>query len=179
MGLGSIAAAGLTGALGPRGAQILLGACLPLFTILRWRSLHAFEIGAPVAERPFALLRADPIFAPLPIDTLERLSRDAVELDLDTGDVPITQGEHGDRFYLIEEGRVDVFADGAFRRSQGPGESFGEIALLRDVPRTATVRAVRPTRLLSLDRSHFIAAVSGHRRSHEVADDVAELRLAG
>ena len=88
----------------------------------------------------------------------------------------ITQGEHGDSFYLIEEGEVEVFENGDFRRNEGPGESFGEIALLRDVPRTATVRPTEPTRLLKLGREQFIAAVTGHRRSNQQASTVVESR---
>ena len=79
------------------------------------------------------------------------------------------RADQGDRFYLIEEGEVEVFEDGVFRRNEGPGDGFGEIALLRDVPRTATVRTIAPTTLLALDRDQFITAVTGHRRSHQVA----------
>ena len=85
----------------------------------------------------------------------------------------IEQGEHGDRYYLVDEGEVEVIEDGAFKRNLGPGDGFGEIALLRDVPRTATVRATRPTRLLALDREHFIVSVTGHDRSRESAEAAA------
>ena len=90
----------------------------------------------------------------------------------------IVQGEHGDRFFLIESGQVEVFENGEFRRNEGPGESFGEIALLHDVPRTATVRTTEPTRLLALEREQFLAAVTGHRRSHQLAGDLVDDRWA-
>ena len=91
----------------------------------------------------------------------------------------IVQGEQGDRFYLIETGQVEVFEGGEFRRHEGPGESFGEIALLHDVPRTATVRTTEPTRLLELEREQFLVAVTGHRRSSQVAQGVVSDRWDG
>jgi len=178
MAVGSIAASALVALLGTRGALLALGAILPLFAVLRWAPLRAFEMGAPVAEGPYALLRANPIFTPLPVATLERLSHDVVALRVDADEQIITQGEHGDRFYLIEDGEVEIFENRVLRRTDGPGESFGEIALLRDVPRTATVRANRPTRLLALDREHFVSAVTGHTRSRTVADLMIDSRLA-
>lgn len=86
--------------------------------------------------------------------------------------------EIGDRFYLIERGQVEVLEDGVFRRTEGRGESFGEIALLREVPRTATVRTTEATRLLVLERDHFLIAVTGHRRSQQLAHIVADDRWA-
>jgi len=179
MAVGSIAASALVALLGTRGALLALGAILPLFAVLRWAPLRAFEMGAPVAERPYAVLRANPIFAPLPVATLERLSHDVVALRVDAGEQIITQGHHGYRFYLIEDGEVEIFENRVLCRTEGPGESFGEIALLRDVPRTATVRANCPTRLLALDREHFLSAVTGHVRSRTVADTIIDSRLAG
>ena len=91
----------------------------------------------------------------------------------------ITQGDVGDRFYLIEAGEVEVLEDDVHRCYQRAGESFGEIALLRRERRTATVRTTAPTRLLALERARFIGAVTGHRRSSEAADDVIDDRLGG
>jgi CRP-like cAMP-binding protein len=85
----------------------------------------------------------------------------------------ITQGDHGDRFYLIADGAVEVLEDGIFKRLLGAGESFGEVALLHDITRTATVRAVEPTRLVALDREPFLVSVTGHADSHDAAVDVA------
>ena len=177
MALGAITVTPLVALLGVRGAVLALAATLPLFALLRWGRLRSFEVGAPVEEHHFSLLRADPIFAPLPLATLERLTHDLVELEVDAGNEVITQGDIGDRFYLIDRGRVEVFEDGAHRHFQGEGESFGEIALLRGEPRTATVRTTERTALLALDRDHFIGAVTGHRRSSQMADDVIEGRL--
>ena len=111
--------------------------------------------------------------------TVERLSHDLTPVDFDPGVDVIVQGEKGDRFYLIEAGQVEVFENDEFRRHEGPGESFGEIALLHDVPRTATVRTTEPTRLLELEREQFLFAVTGHQRSTQVARGVASDRWDG
>ena len=176
MAIGSISASAIVALLGTRGALIALAAVLPLFVILFWTRLRAFEVGAPVAEGNYTLLRENSIFTPLPVATLERISHDLIPVAVQTGEEVITQGDQGDRFFLIEEGEVEVFEDGDFCRAEGPGESFGEIALLRDVPRTATVRTKVPTRLLALERDQFIAAVTGHQRSHQVAHTVVDAR---
>jgi MFS family permease len=178
MALGSISASVFYELLGIRGALLLVAALLPVFVALTWTRLRAFEIGAPVAEEQFQLLRGNSIFAPLPVATLERISHGLVAVKAPPGEEVITQGDPGDRFYLIEEGQVEVFEDGEFRRNEGPGESFGEIALLRDVPRTATVRTTKPTTLLALEPDQFISAVTGHRRSHQVAHTVVDDRWA-
>jgi MFS family permease len=176
LALGSIGAVLLVELLGVRGALIALGALLPLFVALWWTRLRAYEVGAPVAEGPYRLLRRNSIFSPLPLATLERLSHDLVPLEVPAGEDVIVQGEIGQRFFLIEEGQVEVFENGVFRRNEGPGESFGEIALLHDVPRTATVRTIVDTHLLALDRDQFLLAVTGHRRSHQLARAVVDER---
>jgi MFS family permease len=170
---GSIAAPALVALLGVRGALLALGALLPLLALLRWGALRSFDIGAPVSERHYDLLRGSSIFAPLPMDTLEGVSRSLVEIDAEAGQEVITQGDHGDRFYLIDEGEVEVIQDGVFTGNQTGGGCFGEIALLHNVPRTATVRATRRTRLVALDRDRFIETVTGHARSHQQAEAVA------
>lgn len=179
MALGSIGAIGLLELLGTRGALIALGALMPVFVLVCWARLRAFEVGAPVAEGPYLLLRGNSIFAPLPIATLERLSHDLVAIEAAAGEEVIVQGDKGRRFFLIEQGQVEVFENGVFRRNEGPGESFGEIALLHDVPRTATVRATVGTRLLALEREQFLVAVTGHRRSRQVAGTVVDGRWDG
>jgi CRP-like cAMP-binding protein len=89
----------------------------------------------------------------------------------------IREGERGDRFYVVDTGEVEVEIAGHPVRRQGPGSSFGEIALLRDVPRTASVRTVTDVRLLALERGVFLSAVTGHVRSRAVAETVVTERL--
>ncbi len=179
MGLGSIAAPALIALFGIRGALIAFAALLPVLGLLRWAALRRLDAGGGLSEREFGLVRADPIFEPLPVATIERLGHALVELEVAAGVEVIVQGDEGDRFYLIEEGGVDVLEGGTFRRHQGPGTSFGEIALLHEVPRTASVVSTERTRLLSLDRDSFVEAVTGRRRSHEAVMGVMEERLSG
>jgi MFS family permease len=178
MAIGSLGAIVLVELLDVRGALVVLGALMPVFVLICWTRLRAYEIGAPVAEVPYRLLRESSIFAPLPVATLERLSHDLTPVEFAAGEDVIVQGERGDRFFVIESGEVEVLENGDFRRNEGPGESFGEIALLRDVPRTATVRTTADTRLLALERDQFLLAVTGHRRSSQVARTVVDDRWA-
>ena len=179
LAVGSIFAVVLDELIGTRGALIALGALMPVFVLFCWTRLRGFELGAPAAAVPYHLLRHNSIFEPLPMATVERLSHDLTPVDFDPGVDVIVQGEKGDRFYLIETGQVEVFENDEFRRHEGPGESFGEIALLHDVPRTATVRTTEPTRLLELEREQFLFAVTGHQRSTQVARGVASDRWDG
>ncbi len=94
------------------------------------------------------------------------------------GTVVVAEGEAADRFFLIEQGRVEVTQGGRLLRHQGPGEFFGEIGLLRDVPRTATVTAAEDTVLLVLGRSDFLRAVTSDVAAIREADQVASRRLA-
>ncbi|HET9153518.1 MAG TPA: MFS transporter [Solirubrobacterales bacterium] len=179
LAVGSIGAVLLVELLHPEGALIAVGAFVPIFVTLCWTRLRAHEIGAPADEERYRLLRRSSIFSPLPLATLERLSHDLQPVEVQAGEKVIVQGEVGDRFFLICEGEVEVFEDGVFRRNEGPGECFGEIALLHDVPRTATVQTTQDTRLLALDRDRFLLAVTGHRRSRQLAHRVSDERWPG
>ncbi|MGK2878877.1 MAG: MFS transporter [Solirubrobacterales bacterium] len=174
IGLGAILAPALVSQVGLQGALVATGAVLPAVAAMRWRGLRQLEIGTPVSQHAYELLRACPVFAPLPLATVENLARRTVPIDFDQDVEIITQGDPGDKFYVIEDGLVEVFQDGQFRRQQGIGDAFGEIALLRGSPRTATVRTVTPTRVLALDREPFLASVTGYADSHAAALDVAE-----
>jgi CRP-like cAMP-binding protein len=130
-----------------------------------------------VPLRELELLRGLPLFAPLPAAALEHLAGRLVHVPVAAGAEITRQGDVGDRFYIVDEGEVDVAIDGRPAARLGPGDCFGEIALLRDVPRTATVTARAGTSVLALDRDEFVSAVSGHPASREAADAVVAARL--
>lgn len=174
IGVGAIIAPGLESLFGLRGALVLTGLALPVVSAIRWSAIRRLRIAAAVPEREFKLLRECPVFAPLPLATVEGLAGRLASIDVPPGRNVVTQGEQGERFYLIAAGAVEVIQDGVLRRRQGPGDSFGEIALLHDVTRTATVRTVEATHLLALDRDPFLISVTGHADSHEAAFEVAD-----
>jgi MFS family permease len=124
------------------------------------------------------LLTAIPMFVPLAPATVEGLARRLERLTVPASAVVVTEGEESDRFFVIESGLVDVTHEGAALRQEGPGDFFGEIGLLRDVPRTATVTAVEDTVLLVLAREDFLAAVTGQGDAFRAADDVVSYRLS-
>ena len=84
----------------------------------------------------------------------------------------VEEGMAGDRFYLIKSGVAEVIARGVVVNRLGPGDAFGEIALLRDVPRQATVRAVEDLDLYALEREVFLDAVTGHNEANKLANAV-------
>ena len=123
------------------------------------------------------LLRRIPIFAALPPASLEALARGLTRRTAPAGTPILVEGEDSDRFYVIESGRVEVTQNGSVLRHEGPGEFFGEIGLLRDVPRTATVTATEDTELLTLVREDFLDAVRGTDEALRAADDIIVRRL--
>ncbi len=132
------------------------------------------------ALRPAAgldLLRGISLFAPLDGPTLESLARRSFLVAVGAGDVVVAEGAVGDRFYVIESGEVIVTHDGQELRREGAGEFFGEIALIRDVPRTATVTAIGATVLRALDRADFLAALDGSAAMASAAEEIVSRRL--
>ena len=175
--IGAILAPLLITLLGARGALIAAGSGLSVLVLMFWRPLNAVDAPAPVPESELALLRVIPIFGPLPPMTLEQLASRLSHISVPAGQVVFHRGEPGDLFYVIGEGEVAVALDGRPQVTLGRGAYFGEIALLRDVPRTATVTALTEVELYALERDVFIAAVTGHSPSAEAADAVIAGRL--
>jgi len=132
------------------------------------------RLGAPES---LPLLQALEMFAPLPLAIMDSLARSLTPVRVKAGEVVLLEGEESDRFYVIESGLVEVTKDGAVLRREGPGDFFGEIGLLRDVPRTATIIAVEETVLQALDRGSFLSAVTGHGDAKRVAEDIVSRRL--
>ncbi len=176
-GIGSFLASLLVVALGPRWTLVIAGVLLPTAALLGRRALIALDVGVRIPSEEMALLRSTRLFAPLPTPMLERLARNLIPIRVPEGAVVIRQGEVGDRYYAIVEGAVEVIEGTRSVTTLGPGGSFGEIALLRDVPRTATVVATTASRLLALDRDEFLRAITGHEAASDAAHGVATERL--
>lgn len=177
VGLGAIAAPGLLSLLGTRGALIVAGALLPILVIPAWPLLTAIDRSAAVPAHRLELLRSIDLFAPLPPATLEQLASALVEVDVSAGDTVFHTGDPGDLFYAIDGGTIEVLVDDRPPVVLERGDFFGEIALLRDLPRTATVRARTDAKLYALGRDEFIPAVTGYAPSRAAADRVIGKRL--
>jgi MFS family permease len=177
IGVGAIAAPALIALLGLRGALVATGLLLPAVTALLWRRLAAVDREAVAPAQPLELLRASPLFAPLRPAVLEGLAARLRPFRVEPGAEVVRQGEPGDRFYLVADGRMEVARDGRPLRTLGPGEFFGEIALLRPTARTATVRAADASLLYALDGAEFVAAVTGHAPSAAAAEAIVGERL--
>jgi hypothetical protein len=177
MGLGSVVAPLLVHAWGARGTLIATGLLAVTVAALSVPSLTAIDrrISAPGPD--FALLRQVSFFGPLPFAIVEHLATALQSVSYEPGEVIIQEGEPAERFYMIAEGQARVSRDGSQLRQMGTGESFGEIALLRRVPRTATVTAASRLQARTLAREEFLAAVIGNAASVEGADEVVSTRL--
>jgi MFS family permease len=174
--VGSIAAPVVVAAVGPRVALIVVGSILPLLTIAAYQRL--VEIDKTVVPAPeLELLEEVPMFSPLSIAAKERVAASLVRLSVPSGELVIRAGDAGDRFYIVDDGEFDIEA-GGFHSTAHRADYFGEIALLRDVPRTASVAAAVDSHLFALQRDDFLAAVTGHSVAHATGQEVAEARLA-
>jgi MFS family permease len=174
--LGGLMAPLAVNALGERGALVAAGLLLPLTVAATAGRLRALDHADGPPAEVLELLRGLPPFAPLPRPVLERLAFDAEAVTFPAGTI-FAQGDEGDRFYVIAEGTVDVDVDGRTVRREGRGDGFGEIALLHETPRTATVTATGPVTLYALGRDAFVTAVTGHAASNAAAQHLAASRL--
>ncbi len=177
MALGAVLMPILVSWLGLRSGLAVVGVgvtAVALAGLPRMRSLDAR------LSRPAGLdaLLSIPMFVPLSPSVLETLARRLTLVRVASGAVFIREGEASDRFYVIASGLVEVTHDSTVLRHEGPGEFFGEIGLLRDVPRTATITAVEDTELLALERDDFLDAVTGQIEARTAAEDIVTRRLA-
>jgi predicted MFS family arabinose efflux permease len=176
-GVGAIGAPVLISLVGVRWTLAVAGLALPVLIAFVWRRLERIDQRALVPMERIELLRGIPMFAPLGAPTLERLASQLVELREPAETTILREGDPGDRFYVLGEGVVDVYAQGRRLSTLERGDYFGEIALLRDVPRTATVTARTDVVLYALEREEFLAAVTGHAQSRASAGAVFSARL--
>jgi CRP-like cAMP-binding protein len=175
--LGAISVPILVAIVGSTGVLVAIGLFLPVVALALGRAVATGDRVRLAVGPELALLRGLPMFAPLPAPELERLAGALQLLHVPVGRTIVRQGEPGDRFFVVTRGFVEVTVDGRLVRRQGPGEGFGEIALLREVPRTATVTAATDVQLGVLDRDAFLAALAGHRASRPAAERLADDRL--
>ena len=171
LGVGGLLAPVLIHFAGIRWALILTGLLLPVLALGAASSLRSID-RRTAAPAHLGLLRSIDLLSALPGATLESLARSLSEIALHAGTVIVREGETGDRYYVVSSGEVEVAG-----RTLGPGTGFGEIALLRDVPRTATVTAASDVTLLALERDEFVAAVTGHEPALATAEEVIAARL--
>jgi MFS family permease len=163
--------------LGIRGALVLLGLVAPTVVALAWHRLHAIDAAIAQRDQEIAVLNGVAMFRPLPMPAIDSLALHAEHMQVSAGQDVFCQGEDGDRFYVIEDGEADVIGDGRLIRRLDSGDGFGEIALLQDRSRTATVRARTPLRLHGLDRRDLRLAVGGYESCECVADALVLDRL--
>jgi MFS family permease len=173
--LGSVAAPALVAWLGPRAAFVLVGAVLPVLALATYRRLAAIDREAAPAPE-LELIDLVPMFAPLSVAAKERVASSLERRVVHPGEMVIRAGDAGDRFYIVGDGELHIDAGGR-PITVGRGDYFGEIALLRDVPRTATVTAAAESELYGLSREDFLATVTGHPVARALGEEVAAARL--
>jgi len=156
---------------------IVLGLVAPTAAVLAWPRLRAIDGAISHRDREIEILNRVAMFRTLPMPAVDELASRVEKLAFAAGEEVFHQGDHGDRFYVIEDGEADVIGDDRRIRTLRSGDGFGEIALLHDTLRTATVRARMPVRLYSLDRHHFLSAVTGYESSEDEAKALALDRL--
>ena len=151
---------------------VLLVAAAVLPALSRFRRMDR-SLGEPAN---LVLLRRVPLFAPLDAKSLESIAGLLIRIEMPAGECVIREGEQGDRFYVIESGTLTTTLKGNVLSRMGPGDPFGEIALLRDVPRTATVTADEDSVLLALDRQDFLNTIRGNTDLSMYVDDLIARR---
>ncbi len=175
--LGSFAAPLLIATIGVRGTLVALGgavAVLALANLMRFRRLDA---AMPSPGPELELVRGLPMFAHLSLAVSELVAGELRPYTYQPGVVVVREGDTGDEFHLVLAGSAAVTVHGRARPSLGRGDCFGEIALLRDVPRTATITATESLQTLALGRTEFLTAISGNALSAAAAEAVVTQRL--
>jgi MFS family permease len=177
MAVGSLAMPILMGWIDLRAALAVVGGTVAAIALIGLPRLHGIDqrVLAPPLLR---MLRKVPIFSPVARPAQERIARTLEPRSVPAGEIVFRQGDAGDHYWIIQSGRVEVQVDGERRRELGPGEGFGEIALLRDVPRTATVTAIDDLELLGVARDDFIPAITSTEESTTVAENVVNRYLS-
>lgn len=177
--LGSLAVSLAFSRFGVDAGALAFVAGIAVLVLLMARGVLAIDRDRPPVDAALlTLVRRVPLFAPLPAYTVEQLLQSFQRLEAAPGDVVMAEGDVGDAMYLVGEGTLDVSAKGRHVQTRGAGEYVGEVALLFDTPRTATIVAATPTVLYRLDRDPFLEAITGHPRSTSRAESQARRRMS-
>jgi CRP-like cAMP-binding protein len=174
---GSLLASALVALGGAELAFVATGLLLPALALLAGRRLFQIDSQADVPVVELALLRGLPITSALAGPELERLARGLVPISVPAGHVVFNKGDVGDRFYVIAAGTFEVLDDGRVLNQLERSDAFGEIALLRDVPRTATVQARTDSTVFALERADFLAAIAGNAGFGRDTNSLAAARI--
>jgi MFS family permease len=177
LAIGSVMVPVLVGLSGARAALLGTAVLFIALVALTWSGLWRIDAAADVPQVEIQLLKSLSIFAPLPAPELEGLARALRPVSAAAGETVIREGEGGDCFYAIAKGEVVVTKAGHEVKRLGRGEGFGEIALIQDVPRTATVTVTEDAELFALDKAPFILALTGHAPAARAADALVSKRL--
>ncbi len=165
--------------LGPQRAFIPFGLFIIVVGLLSFPAIRALDASAPSHEREIGLLSQVPFLSALPAYELEHLAQSARWRSCAADETVVVQGELGDVFYVVADGELSVTVDGVVRdHTMTAGDGFGEIALLKRVPRTATIRSLTDSELLMVSSAQFLAAVTGSADGAALAAEVADGRLA-
>lgn len=177
VGLGAVVASLLVEGYGVRTALIIVGLLCPVLVLAAAPRLARLDRSIGVRDDQIALLHGVPMLSPLPLPAIEQLARGLQPVTVPAGTVVFDQGDVGDHYYVIESGEAEVVAEGRTVVRLRAGQAFGEIALLRQVPRTATVRAATPLLLQALTSEHFLPVVTGFPPSAREAGDSVDAML--
>ncbi len=177
LAIGSLAVALLVALIGARGTLAAVGGLLVVVPVLTMPMLRRIELAAPSLDAELAILRDNGLFAMLGAPVLEDLARAVVRTEVARGDSVICEGEPGDDYFLVASGQLDVSIAGSRVGTLTAGDGFGEIALLRDGVRTATVSATTDAVLYTLGRAPFLEAVTGSTQAHRAARELVAQRI--
>jgi MFS family permease len=175
--LGSLLTPALLHFFGIRPSLIGIGLVVTAYALSTLPRLRALDHRLTAPEG-LAVLRAIAMFEALHPSVVEEMAHRLEAVTFSAGQVVVREGDPADRFYVIAEGEVEVSHGDVVVRRETAGDFFGEIGLLRNVPRTATVTAVTDVKLWSLERSVFLGAVTGTGAARVAAEDVVSRRIA-
>jgi len=177
MALGSLVMPLLIAWIGLRWGLVALSVPIAAIALVSLPRLRRLDVGIR-EPAGVSLLYGVPLFQPLRRPLVEQLAAKLEQRRVEAGDVVVREGDVGDLFYVIESGALDARHDGRLLTHMSAGDHFGEIALLRDVPRTATVVATEDSVLQTIQREDFLAALTGDEELRGRTESVAARRLA-